>query len=169
MPPRQPTDKEVTIRTRNRANARKSTGPRTAAGKTRAAMNALTHGLRAETPRDEADVEDRARRTALLADTLEPEDAFEQALVHRMAAAFQRLEKADHLESQAFDSAAQLRATTPGAIVTNQQRVQTGFAAINRYRATAQQDLFNAYRMLEVYRRERDRDAGEVRELPNEA
>ena len=48
-------------------------------------------------------------------------------------------------------------------------RVQTGFAAINRYRATAQQDLFNAYRMLEVYRRERGRDAVEVREMPNEA
>ena len=169
MPPRQPTEKERNIRDRNRANARKSTGPRTAAGKTRAAMNALTHGLRAETPRDEADVEDRAARAALLARTLEPADDFEVALVHRMAAAFQRLEKADHLESQAFDSAVQLRPTTAGAIVTQQQRVQTGFAAINRYRATAQQDLFNAYRMLEVYRRERGRDAAEPRVLPNEA
>ena len=45
----------------------KSTGPRTAAGKKRAATNALTHRLRAETPRDEADVEDRAERATQLA------------------------------------------------------------------------------------------------------
>ena len=32
MPPRQPTDKERNIRARNRANAKKSTGPRTATG-----------------------------------------------------------------------------------------------------------------------------------------
>jgi hypothetical protein len=169
MPPRQPTEKELNIRARNRANARKSTGPRTAAGKRRSAMNALTPGLRAQTPRDEADVADRARRAALLADTLEPEDDFEAALVHRMASAFQRLEKADHLESQAFDSAVVLRETTPGAIVTNQQRVQAGFAAINRYRATAQQDLLNAYKMLEVYRHQRERDTPAPRVLPSEA
>src|SRR5438045_1517954 len=33
----------------NRANALKSTGPRTAEGKTRSSMNALKHGLRART------------------------------------------------------------------------------------------------------------------------
>ena len=32
----------------NRRNARKSTGPKSAVGKTRAAHNALKHGLRAE-------------------------------------------------------------------------------------------------------------------------
>jgi len=168
MPPRRPTDKELAIRERNRANAQKSTGPRTAAGRARSAMNALTHGLRAETPRDEADVADRARRAALLADTLGPADAFEAALIHRMAAAFHRLEKADHLESQAFDAAVVLRQPTAGAILTHQQRVQAGFAAINRYRATAQQDLFNAYRMLEVYRAQRSREVAVASEMPNE-
>jgi hypothetical protein len=169
MAPRRPTDKEIAIRARNRANAQKSTGPRTAAGKARSAMNALTHGLRAETPRDEADVADRARRAALLMETFAPTDAFETALVHRMAAAFQRLERADHLESQAFDSAVMLKEPTPGAIITQQQRVQAGFSAINRYRATAQQDLFNAYRMLEVYRHQRGDEAAATPVLPNEA
>ncbi len=158
MPARALTGKQLAIRERNRASAQKSTGPRTVAGKARSARNALTHGLTAESPRDEADVADRAQRAALLIETFQPADDFELALIHRMAAAFQRLERADHLESQALDSAFSLRPRTAGAVLANQTRMQTGFSAINRYRATAQTDLFNAYRMLEVYRSKRPDD-----------
>ncbi|MFW5680846.1 MAG: hypothetical protein ACOC3D_11315 [Pseudomonadota bacterium] len=130
-------------------------------------MNALTHGLRAQGPRSEIDVEDRLRRAAVLIDTLEPEDDFEVALVHRMAGAFQRLEKADHLESEVLDAAVVVgTGTSSGALLANQKRVQGGFCAINRYRATAQADLYAAWRMLEAYRHQRDALAPV---LPNEA
>ena len=43
-PPRVISEKK---RAANRANARKSTGPRTAAGKARVSLNALTHGMTA--------------------------------------------------------------------------------------------------------------------------
>ncbi|MEO1092410.1 MAG: hypothetical protein AAFX81_17455 [Pseudomonadota bacterium] len=165
MPARRPTTKEVAIRERNRVSARASTGPRTALGKATAARNALTHGLRAESPRDEADIADRQARAALLMQTFEPADDFELALLHRMAAAFHRLEKADHLESQTFDAGTAIDGQTSGRILTVQSKVQASFGAINRYRATAQHDLFNAYRMLVVHRQQRGDD---IPELPNE-
>lgn len=169
MAPRKPTSKEIAIRERNRRNAQKSTGPRTRAGKRRSALNALTHGLRAESPRDAADMEDRERRAEVLMVTFDPEDDFETALVHRMASAFQRLERADHLESQALDSAIVVSKPTTGRILTNQRQIQASFGAINRYRATAQRDLFNAYRMLAVHRDRPDADVAAIAEMPNEA
>ena len=51
----------------NRANARASTGPRTAAGKTRSARNARRHGLSVPVLRDPAlvpEIESLARRIA---------------------------------------------------------------------------------------------------------
>lgn len=104
-----------------------------------------------------------------MADTPAPEDACEEALGHRMAAAFQRLEKADHLETRTLDAALVRRETTTGAILAHQHRVQSGFAAVNRYRATTRKDLFNADGVLEVYRHERGRETPHTRVLPNEA
>ncbi|MEO1093060.1 MAG: hypothetical protein AAFX81_20770 [Pseudomonadota bacterium] len=164
MPGRPPTAKQLAILERNGASARASTGPRTVAGKAKAARNALTHGLRAEGGRDVEDVADRLARAELLVETFQPEDAFEEALLHRMAAAFHRLEKADHLESQTLDVS--LGELSPGQVLSRLGKVQSGFAAINRYRATAQTDLFNAYRMLAVHRG--TRPGVDNPEMPNE-
>mgnify|MGYP006285640651 CR=1 FL=1 len=86
-----------------------------------------------------------------------------------MAAALQRLAMADHLESRAFESAVQLRKSTPGAGITHRHRVQAGLAVIDRDRATAPQDLVNADDGLEVDRHQFGRDAVERRIPPNAA
>lgn len=72
----------------NRDNALKSTGPKSAPGKARVAMNALKHGLRAETlvlPGEDAAAFD-AMRDAWMADWQPPTDArrvlVEQAVAH---------------------------------------------------------------------------------------
>ena len=46
----------------NRANAKRSTGPRTSEGKTRAARNALRHGLNVAGSALNPEIEDLARR-----------------------------------------------------------------------------------------------------------
>ncbi len=51
----------------NRANARRSTGPRTAQGKARASKNALRHGLNAAAPEDAGDTAEVLRLAARLA------------------------------------------------------------------------------------------------------
>ena len=90
------TDKQVAA---NRANARKSTGPRTEAGRRRAAQNALRHGLSIPLERDPAVRE----RTLHLADSILREHgnaASEQAL--ELAAAQLDLERIGHVRSHAM-------------------------------------------------------------------
>lgn len=149
------TDRRELIAARNRANARKSTGPRTEAGKARAARNAITHGLTAQTPVDDEEALDLERRAAALAEILEPENGFEQALVDRMAAAFQRLEKADRLEGEAFASIVTIRPQSPGGQLANNSRCRQTFNVINRYRATATGELHGTIRLLEALRQAR--------------
>src|SRR3954466_4668962 len=87
----------------NRANAQKSTGPRTAAGKTRSRGNATRHGLRAELPPEQsprlvAVIEDPQAYAALhraFVDDLRPRGAAEQFLAERMARAAWRVRHGD--------------------------------------------------------------------------
>jgi len=72
--------------TANRANAQKSTGPRTEEGKRRASLNALKHGCTAQTiilPGEDA--EHFARFTQSLKDSLAPANALEDSLVETLA------------------------------------------------------------------------------------
>ena len=84
----------------NRQNAKKSTGPRTAAGKAATSRNALTHGLTAQTyvlPGD-----DPEEFTALLDDLFRrfhPDGPAEERLVRRIAANQWRLDRAFPLEA----------------------------------------------------------------------
>lgn len=113
-PPASPTDKQATTRQqpspppshpsaladRNRRNARRSTGPRSEGGKAVARLNALKHGLTANPAI--AGLEDAAAFTQLhteLVHRYRPVCPVEAALVHRMAVALWRLQRATTAET----------------------------------------------------------------------
>src|SRR2546430_13281795 len=79
----------------NRRNARKSTGPTTAAGKQRSRCNAVRHGLTAETVISALeDAEDyKAFEAAITAD-YDAQSAVERDLVLRLASILWRLRRA---------------------------------------------------------------------------
>lgn len=84
----------------NRANARRSTGPRTAEGKARSRMNALRHGLYADS--DILPGEDASRFDALLDGLVaefRPRDRDATRLVGHMAAIWWRLERLKGVEA----------------------------------------------------------------------
>jgi hypothetical protein len=84
----------------NRKNARRSTGPRTPAGKARVAQNALRHGLGAMAPvlpgEDPADWE--AHRAGVLL-SLRPVGTLEEALACRVAVCLWRMQRAAAYET----------------------------------------------------------------------
>lgn len=88
----------------NRRNARHSTGPKTAAGKATASMNALKHGLRAQTVvlRSEHQ-EDFDEIHAGLQNQYLPQNASEQHLVDQAAIAQWKLVRAENVENQCFE------------------------------------------------------------------
>jgi hypothetical protein len=151
------TEKETERRARNRANAVASTGPRTAADEARSSRNAITHGLAAPGPVDGAEVADRDRRTAALALEIAPDGAVERALMDRLAAAFQRLEKADHLEAQLFDGAFRLGDVPPGMRLYRRTDRRRTLAVPGRYRATAAGAMIRTLRTREGRRGARRR------------
>ncbi len=95
----------------NRANAARSTGPRTDAGKAVVSQNAVRHGLRAQRivieGESRAAFEDfRNRLTAEYA----PADTVERLLVDRIAAGFWRLRRTGRIEAEMFDAMRRLLA-----------------------------------------------------------
>lgn len=88
----------------NRANAQKSTGPRTDAGKARASLNAISHGLssaRAVLPDEDAD--EYARSIRELEADMKPRGALERQLVHRIGGLFWRLARVARIEQALWE------------------------------------------------------------------
>ncbi len=87
----------------NRVNARKSTGPRTAAGKERASQNAVKHGLLAQEAviAGEDPEEFEFYREGMLAD-LAPAGPVEAMLAERVVGLSWRLRRAERLQNAAF-------------------------------------------------------------------
>lgn len=89
----------------NRQNALKSTGPRTASGKSIASQNAVRHGLRAQQIVIAGESQDEYDdfREVLIARML-PADPLEALLVDRIAASFWRLRRSELIEAQIYDN-----------------------------------------------------------------
>ena len=88
----------------NRANAAKSTGPRSAEGKRAAAMNAVSHGLTARTPLLPG--EDTAAFEAFVASvvrSLRPEGGLQEELALEVAAASWKLRRVGEAERVLMD------------------------------------------------------------------
>ncbi len=88
----------------NRRNARRSTGPRTAAGKAASSANALRHGLAAARavvlPDEDGEAYERLRQ-GVTAD-LDPAGALQEALAQRIVVLLWRLDRAARLEAELF-------------------------------------------------------------------
>src|ERR1041385_702305 len=100
------TDRQIAA---NRANAQKSTGPKTEGGKSRSRRNAYRHGLAAESVVTVLE-DDRAYKkfeSRILADYA-PETATERALVVRIASLHWRLRRAVAIESGLFQIQGQI-------------------------------------------------------------
>jgi hypothetical protein len=85
----------------NRENSKRSTGPRSAAGKSVVALNALRHGLRAErpvVPGLERPEDYEVHRDAIVS-AIEPLGALEKVLAERVASILWRLERVARFES----------------------------------------------------------------------
>jgi hypothetical protein len=164
MPGRRLTAKERAIRDRNRANAQKSTGPRTAAGKRRAALNGLRHGLWAAgaDPADEGEV--AARVTALRA-CVATDDPAAAAAVERFARAWHRLDLADRMEARLLDALTEA-GEAPGAALMSEPRALGEFGAIDRFRGRARAELARAAQALQAHRREAPNAVGGANPQP---
>jgi hypothetical protein len=91
----------------NRLNARRSTGPRTAAGKAKSSQNARKHGLcsRKETKSTLLPGENAADFESLIAEfeeLFQPANALEQALVRQLADTEWRMRRVPRLEAATF-------------------------------------------------------------------
>ena len=87
----------------NKANARKSTGPRTEAGKQRSSLNALRHGLTGQTvvlPTEDHSAYQRHAHG--LFDHFQPAGALEQQMVQSLADTSWRLNRVVALETNLF-------------------------------------------------------------------
>lgn len=88
----------------NRRNATKSTGPRTAAGKGKSAMNAVKHGIWSRTVLLGCDDRDEFETFAVgIAQRLQPADELERMLVDRVVTTAWRLRRLQQIECAILD------------------------------------------------------------------
>jgi hypothetical protein len=95
-----PSDKKIDA---NRHNSQKSTGPKTPEGKAAVRFNSLIHGLRAKTvvlPGEDQQEFDNLVGT--LEETFEPQNAYEDLLIEKMAIAEWKVRRVQDLQNKLF-------------------------------------------------------------------
>lgn len=101
------TDRQIRA---NQLNARKSTGPRTLPGKARSRLNAVTHGLTAQTVIDVLEDPDEFRAFAAeVANGYSAPSPFQRELVRRLTSLLWRLRRAHSVETGLFNIQARLQ------------------------------------------------------------
>jgi len=130
----------------NRLNAKKSTGPRTPGGRKRSSQNALKHGLTAEklvTSGEDAGA--YQERLDALIEHWQPVGPSETTLVHQMAAASWRIDRAMRTEAMNY----------PSTILD--WRNAEIFELALRYGTAAERSFYKAMAMLKQFQEMRSR------------
>ncbi|HEX7927140.1 MAG TPA: hypothetical protein VF678_06080, partial [bacterium] len=136
-----------------RANAQKSTGPRTANGKRRVSRNAITHGLTCEAVvlKDDDRAEFEQFRASMIQDNL-PVGAQEQICVERMVSAYWRLTHLEEEESDLYNIQRE-RMGDPnrnlGSCVLHDKNNEGGFSLLIRKEAHLDRMFHKASRRLQ--------------------
>jgi len=162
----------------NRANAQKSTGPRTAAGKQRSKLNALRHGLTGHTivlPTDDQAAYQRHSQSFL--DEYRPQGATESQLVQSVTDISWQLNRAAAVETNLFslgitESEDRIRASHPDAetalaMALTYREHNRAFANIGIYRQRLAREFERTLILLRQIQAERR--ANEERQLDNAA
>jgi hypothetical protein len=139
----------------SRKNGAKSSGPKTQEGKSRAAQNALRHGLRAQKylvlPEEDA-TEFAALEAAMVAE-LAPVGALQTVLARRVAVAAWRLARADRLEVEVFEERGYANAS-PGLALIRDGNSTRSFETLLRYRGAAMAEFWRALKTLKALQAE---------------
>ena len=162
----------------NRANAQKSTGPRTAAGKQRSSLNALRHGLTGHTivlPSEDQSAYQRHSHAFL--DEYRPKGATETQLVQSLLATSWQLNRASAVETNLFslgitEMEDRIRATHPEAetalaMALAYREHNRAFANIGIYRQRLTREFERSLILLRQIQAERR--TNEERQLDNAA
>jgi hypothetical protein len=151
----------------NRANAKRSTGPRTEAGKALSRMNAYRHGLTAETiVIGDEDPEAFDRLRADLEKEYNPRPGIESELVERLAVLMWRLRRIPTFEAALIEDKNIYASPEPAiAFQNNRDTLGTLFryeaALMNAFNRTLQQLLFLQDR------RTREEEKGQIVDVPD--
>ena len=162
----------------NRANAQKSTGPRTAAGKQRSSLNALRHGLTGHTivlPTEDQSAYQRHSHAFL--DEYRPKGATETQLVQSLLDTSWQLNRAAAVETNLFslgitEMEDRIRATHPEAetalaMALAYREHNRAFANIGIYRQRLSREFERTLILLRQIQAERRKN--EERQLDNAA
>lgn len=142
----------------NRANAQRSTGPRTAEGKARCAQNRTTHaltGAHAILPGEDPAAFERLK-SALL-DEYQPQTETEAHLVDEMAHNQWKLRRAEAMENRALARSCELDTGSGG----NEPLFTDEVARLSRYLASIRRAWSNAHSRLRLVQNDRRRAEAE--------